>query len=141
MRAVGAIVACAALAACSAAHGPEPTGATCPSPDPMTLTWDSFGQAFLARYCTMCHASTLKRSQRNGAPLYHDYDTLMFTLEIPDHIDQYAGSGPAATNTLMPPGDCPEVAGGPLATACAQPSDDERERLSTWLACEAQRAH
>src|SRR5690242_19798457 len=103
---LGLLVACTSSA-------PKPTGTVCPDPDPM-LTWDNFGQTFMATYCTMCHASTLTHSQRNGAPLYHDYDTLRGVLEIPDHIDEDAGSGPEAHNTRMPPNQCPSTPGGPL---------------------------
>jgi len=129
------------LAACSNPPPPTPTKAQCPTPDPGTLTWESFGQKFMADYCTVCHASDLKHAARNGAPLYHDYDTLMGVLEIPDHIDSYAGSGPAAHNTLMPPGQCPSVAGGPLNRNCPEPTDAERADLSTWIACERLRPH
>ena len=107
----------------------------------MTLTWDSFGNHFMQTYCTDCHASTLKHAQRNGAPLFHDYDTLMGVLEIPDHIDEYAGSGPGATNTRMPPSKCPTTPGGSLDRACPQPTEDERTQLSVWLACEVARPH
>jgi len=127
------------IAGCSTTNPPTPTKAVCPTPDPMTLTWDSFGQAFMTEFCTDCHASTLQHSQRNGAPLFHDYDTLMFVLEIPDHIDQWAGSGPAATNTLMPPSRCPSVPGGPINRDCPQPTDQQRKDLSVWLACEVER--
>ena len=50
--------------------------------------------------------------------------TKIFFRAVKDHIDQMAGSGPAATNTQMPPGD-------------KAPSKEDRERLSTWLACGA----
>jgi hypothetical protein len=63
----------------------------------------------------------------------------MGVLEIPDHIDQWAGSGPAATNTLMPPGQCPSTPGGPLNRACPQPTEQQRKDLSVWLACEVKR--
>jgi hypothetical protein len=126
---------------CSSSSSPTPTGATCPTPDPMTLTWDSFGDHFMQSYCTACHSSTLKHAQRNGAPLYHDYDTLMGVLEIPDHIDQYAGSGPDATNTEMPPGRCPSTPGGSLDRDCPQPTEAERAQLATWIACEKLRDH
>jgi cytochrome c5 len=129
------------LAACSTTNLPTPTGTVCPDPDPQTLTWDNFGQKFFADYCTMCHASTLLRSQRNGAPLYHDYDTLRGVLEIPDHIDQYAGAGPKATNDAMPPPRCPSTPGGMIARDCKVPSDAERTMLSQWLACERLRPH
>lgn len=141
MRLAIIMIGCAALAACANSAGPTPTDAKCPSPDPMTLTWDSFGMKFMTSYCTDCHASTLTHSQRNGAPLYHDYDTFNGVLEIPDHIDEYAGSGPNATNTIMPPPQCPTTPGGPLNRSCPQPTEQERTDLSVWLACEKLRPH
>jgi hypothetical protein len=133
------------FAACTnSAPPPAPTETVCPDPDPNApnaLTWDNFGMKFMADYCTMCHASNLTHSQRNGAPLYHDYDTLMGVLETPDHIDQYAGSGPAAHNTRMPSSQCPAVPGGPLSRDCPEPSDAERANLSMWIACERLRPH
>jgi hypothetical protein len=62
-------------------------------------------------------------------------------MEIPDHIDQYAGSGPAAHNTLMPPSRCPSTPGGSLDRACPEPTDQQRTDLSVWLACERNRPH
>jgi len=130
------------LAACTnSPPPPTPTQTVCPTPDPETLTWDNFGQKFMTDYCTWCHASTLTHSQRNGAPLYHDFDTLMGVLEVPDHIDEYAGSGPAAHNSAMPPPQCPSVPGGPLDRDCPSPSDMERTNLSMWIACERLRPH
>ena len=120
---------------------PTATRAVCPDPDPMALTWDGFGQKFMADFCTDCHSSKLVHSLRNGAPLYHDYDTLMGVLEIPDHIDSWAGAGPAATNTVMPPARCPSAPGGPLDRDCPQPTDQQRMDLSVWLACEVNRPH
>lgn len=120
---------------------PAPTETVCPTPDPGTLTWDNFGQKFMADYCTVCHASTLRHADRNGAPLYHDYDTLMGVLETPDHIDEYAGSGPAAHNTRMPPSRCPSSPGGSLDRNCPTPTDAERTNLSMWIACERLRLH
>jgi hypothetical protein len=125
--------------ACTNTALPTPTEAMCPSPDPMTLTWDSFGQKFMTDYCVACHDSSLVRTQRNGAPIYHDYDTFAGVLSLPEHIDQYAGSGPVAHNTLMPPGRCPSVKGGSLDRDCPKPTDEERTDLSTWLACEKAR--
>lgn len=128
-----------ALAACTNTAVPTPTKAVCPSPDPGTLTWASFGMKFMADFCTACHSSTLGHAQRNGAPLYHDYDTLETTMEIPDHIDSYAGAGPAAVNTLMPPSRCPTTPGGPLDRDCPQPTEEQRMNLSVFLACERNR--
>lgn len=129
------------IAGCTNTAVPTPTQAVCPDPDPQTLTWDSFGQPFMTDFCTSCHSSALPHDQRNGAPLYHDYDTLMSVLEIPDHIDSYAGSGPAADNTLMPPGRCPTTPGGPLDRDCPKPSEQQRKDLAVWLACERARPH
>jgi hypothetical protein len=130
-----------ALFACTDTAVPTPTQTECPDPALVPLTWESFGQKFMSVYCTSCHDSTLMRSQRNGAPIYHDYDTLMGVLELPEHIDQYAGSGPAAHNTTMPPGECPSMKGGALDRSCDKPTDEERTNLSLWLACERKRPH
>lgn len=127
------------LAACGGS--PTSTGTVCPDPDPMTLTYDNFGKPFMEKYCTMCHASTLPRSQRNGAPLYHDFDTLIGVLEVPVHIDQQSGSGPNADNDFMPPDRCPTDPGGKLNKDCVKPTEEERQQLSLWLACEVNRTH
>lgn len=134
-----ALVMLALLAGCPAE--PTPTGATCPDPDPGTLTYESFGQTFMEHYCTWCHASDLPRSQRNGAPIYHDYDSLLGVLETIDHVDEQAGFGPDAKNTLMPPDDCPTTPGGTANRSCPRPTDEERRQLSEWLACEKLRPH
>ena len=104
----------------SAMVGPL-TGATCPSGS--TLTYDNFGAPFMAAYCTRCHDSALTGADRHGAPAYHDFDTFGGIIAVADHVDWWAGAGPAAENTLMPP-DAPA------------PSLDERYQLSEWLACE-----
>jgi hypothetical protein len=137
----GLLVSTVGSLACTSAPPPTPTMAVCPDPDPGTLTWDNFGQKFMSDFCTDCHASALVHSQRNGAPLYHDYDTLTGVLEIPDHIDQWAGAGPAATNTVMPPSSCPSTPGGSLNRDCPQPTEQQRMDLSVWLACEIKRPH
>ena len=127
------------LAACQGV--PTPTGTECPDPDPMTLTYDNFGKPFMTKYCTMCHDSHLTLSKRNGAPLYHDFDTLLGVLEVPDHIDEQAGFGPKAQNTFMPGSRCPSVPGGKLDRDCAQPTSEERTNLAMWIACERNRPH
>jgi hypothetical protein len=127
------------LAACPSV--PTPTGTQCPDPDPMTLTYDNFGKPFMDKYCTWCHDSHLTLSKRNGAPLYHDFDTLLGVLEVPDHIDEQAGFGPKAQNTFMPGARCPSVAGGPLSKNCDQPTTEERTNLAMWIACERNRPH
>ena len=128
-----------ALAACTNTALPEPTGATCDDPLTNPLTWDSFGQQFMATYCTSCHSITLTHAARNGAPLFHDYDSLKDTMKLHEHIDAQAGIGPKASNSLMPPDRCPSTPGGALDTDCPKPSDAERAQLATWLACEVAR--
>ncbi len=150
-----------ALVAVGCGPGPTSTGAVCPSPDPMTLAYSTedvptcvgsddtgdcgFGKRFMDKYCINCHDSTLMHLMRNGAPLYHDFDTLEGVLEVPDHIDQQAGSGPKAHNTFMPGagtnGRCPSTLGGALDEDCPEPTDEERTKLSVWIACERLRTH
>jgi hypothetical protein len=120
---------------------PTPTGTVCPDPDPGDLTYDNFGKPFMEKYCTWCHASSLPRSMRNGAPLYHDYDSLRGVLETPDHIDQQSGSGPNADNDFMPPSRCPSTPGGKTNKDCTQPTEEERQQLAKWIACERNRPH
>jgi hypothetical protein len=120
---------------------PEPTGTVCPDPDPMTLTYDNFGRDFMTKYCNWCHSSELPRSQRNGAPLFHDYDSLLGVLQTPDHIDEEAGYGPNAENEFMPPGRCPTTPGGSLNRDCPKPTAEERTKLAEWIACERNRTH
>ena len=135
------------IAACGPA--PTPTGTTCADPDPITgtstLTWDNFGHDFMFKYCTNCHRSDLTHSMRNGAPIYHDFDTVIGVVEVPDHIDEQAGWGPKAHNDFMPGdgtgGRCPSVAGGQLDEDCPQPTAEERTQLSQWIACERLRSH
>jgi hypothetical protein len=99
-----------------------PSGATCP--EGSTLTYESFGAPFMAEYCTSCHASTLTGDARQGATLYHDFDSLNGILAVADHVDWKAASGPDATNELMP------IGSGPVPTLA------ERQQLGEWLACE-----
>lgn len=127
-------------AACSGGT-PTSTGTVCPDPDPMTLTYANFGKAFMEKYCTWCHDSALPRSKRNGAPLYHDFDSLMGVLEVPDHIDQQTGIGPNASNDFMPPDRCPSEPGGSTNVNCMKPTAEERQQLSEWIACERNRPH
>jgi cytochrome c5 len=100
------------------------TGAVCPSGG-STLTYDNFGKQFFANYCQHCHASTVKGAARMGAPADHVFDTVDEISLLAPHIDEYAGSGPASTNTHMPPA-------GNMA-----PSVADRQKLSEWIACGA----
>ena len=98
-----------------------PTGATCP--EGSMLTYESFGQSFMSRYCTRCHSSTLSGSERHGAPSDHNFDTLAGIKATPaEHLDEEAAAGPENVNTSMPPAD-------------PRPQDGERRQLGEWLAC------
>jgi uncharacterized membrane protein len=99
-----------------------PTEAPCPPSS--TLTYASFGQPFMASYCTRCHSSALTGDARMGASAYHDYDSLDGIRAVAVHIDQTAGAGPAATNDTMPPSG-------------AAPTLEERQMLAEWIACGA----
>jgi|GEM_PF-308668 len=137
------------LAGCSSGAGPTPTGTTCTDPDPVTgtttLTYDNFGKGFMEHYCTNCHSSDLPHSHRNGAPIYHDFDTLLGVLEVPEHIDEQTGWGPKAHNNFMPGdgtgGRCPSIKGGALDEDCPEPTGQERTNLAVWVACERERTH
>jgi uncharacterized membrane protein len=73
-------------------------------------------------FCTRCHATALVGAARQGAPSFHDFDTLFGIKVVADHIDETTASGPAATNTSMPP-DSPK------------PSLEARQQLGEWIAC------
>jgi len=134
---------------------PTPTGTVCPTPDPMTFGYTradtpgctgtdeqcNFGKTFMDAYCIQCHSSNLARSQRNGAPLYHDFDSLLGVLEVIGHIDEQAGVGPDAHNDFMPGDRCPSQPGGALTQACPNITERERTELAQWLACEKDRPH
>ena len=126
------------LTACTSSV-PTPTGTTCPDPDPNTLTYDNFGMQFMTDYCIHCHDSAIPRSQRHGAPLYHDFETLLGVFVVAGHVDEQAGIGPDAENAFMPPDRCPSVPGGALDMNCARPTAEERRKLAEWLACEKDR--
>jgi hypothetical protein len=99
---------------------PAPTGSTCPPGS--TLTWQGFGEDFMGRYCTRCHASDRHGADRHGAPLYHDFDTEYGVWVVGEHVDLYAAAGPDAVNERMPPdGTTPTMA--------------ERLQLGEWVAC------
>ncbi len=97
------------------------------------------------KYCTNCHQASLSINQRNGAPLFHDFDTLQGAMGPTDHIDEQAGWGPKAHNNYMPGdgtnGRCPSVPGGQLDEECPTPSGEERTHLAQWIACERLRPH
>lgn len=99
----------------------DPTGSICPPAS--TLTYENFGKPFMEKYCTRCHSSELLGSQRKGAPLYHDFDSLLGVVVVADHVDEYTAAGPDSVNKIMPPDG-------------VKPILAERMQLGEWLACE-----
>lgn len=100
------------------------TGSTCPPSS--TLTYESFAQPFMARYCTSCHSQELTGASRRGAPSDHNFDSRLGIAEVAAvHLDSQAAAGPNAVNTAMPPDDFEPM-----------PTEAERRQLGEWLACE-----
>jgi len=100
-----------------------PTESVCPPPPTGTaLTYENFGKKFMEDYCTRCHDSKLTGAARHGATSFHDFDTLFGIKAVKVHIDLTTASGPAGTNTSMPPDG-------------KSPSQAEREQLGEWIAC------
>jgi hypothetical protein len=102
-------------------HGVGTSGASCPGGN--TLTYDSFGRNFMAKYCLGCHSSSKMGADRQGAPADHNFDTLSAIRTFAAHIDERAAAGPSAVNTAMPPIE-------------PKPTEEERRHLGQWLACE-----
>ena len=90
--------------------------AECP-PD-SELTYQNFGEEFMAQNCQRCHASDA--DSRHGAPSTIHFDTLEEVRMRRTRIFLRAAAG----NTSMPPG--PD-----------DPPDEERDLLAEWLACGA----
>lgn len=100
-----------------------PTGATCPDGG-TSLTWKGFAEPFVESYCLRCHSDDVSGTARQGAPRDHNFDTHFECRAFAAHMDQWAGAGPDAINTAMPPSE-------------PRPSEEERRMLSEWLACGA----
>lgn len=82
------------------------------------LTYDNFGQGFLAKNCTGCHHSEVQGDDRKGAPDTIDLDT-RDDLATWAYVAHARTVGDAAT---MPPG-------GGL-------SIDELTRFDEWVQCD-----
>jgi hypothetical protein len=99
--------------ACGGSGLGDATGSTCPSGS--TLTYASFGQAFMRDKCLACHAD-------NG-PESPKFSTLNEVKASLSDIDRAAAAGPNAVNTYMP--------------QSGSATDAERRQLGEWLACGA----
>lgn len=102
----------ALLLSCSS--GSSDSAISCDREPP--LTFENFGESFMAKHCTGCHSVLHEGNLREGAPLGIDLNTYADVLLWVERIDQ------RVLDTLdMPPG------GGP--------SEDERAMLAEWLEC------
>jgi len=83
------------------------------------LTYDDFGAAMMAQYCTGCHSTNIPTSHRNGAPPTVNLDHYAGVVEWVDVILEVAAP---VEEPSMPPG------GGTTAL--------ERDLLREWLTCQ-----
>ena len=110
------------LAACGGDED-KASGAVCPENN--TLTYDTFGQEFIKNYCLGCH-NVAKQGDKRKAPVGVDFDTMDDILRLAEDIDAEAAAGPDRVNAAMPPG-------------MKKPTDEERQKLGAWLACETKK--
>ena len=119
-----AVVTVGGVAACGGDDHPREGAATgSVSPSPNTLTYATFGESFMTRYCVRCHSTAVTGDARQGAPADHNFNAFAGVLRFADHIDEHAAAGPNAVNSDMPPSD-------------PKPTEEERRQLGQWLACE-----
>lgn len=105
------VAASAGLFQCSSGTKGVATGATCATGS--TLTYATFGQAFMDKYCLECHAGKDKPDLSTLAAIQKESAEIMSTT----------AAGPTGTNTNMPED--------------AEPTVEERTQLGEWLACGA----
>ena len=82
-------------------HVEAATGATCPPSS--TLRYDTFGEPFVAAYCSSCHASSVEGEARHGAPASVNLESVEQIRVFAEACDRHAGAGPLAVNDAMPP--------------------------------------
>lgn len=104
-----------------------PTATVCP--EGSTLTYDNFAADFFSTYCTDCHSDTLSGQARQDAPSDDNFNTYAGAHAGLEEIDRTSGSGPDATNEIMPPADAVE--------SDKIPSTADRAKLAEWIACGA----
>ena len=95
--------------------------AECP-PGGTTLSYENFGQDFMAAWCVRCHQPYT--TDRHGAPGEFNFDNLRGIKQSQARIFARA----ALDNDSMPPGP-------------NNPPREEREDLAEWLACGAPSEH
>jgi hypothetical protein len=111
----------AAVAACTGSSGPGGDGESCPTFDTSCAatppSWQNDVQPLIGAYCLRCHVDG------GVAPPQFDYSTYQGVFQsravILTQVDQ----------CKMPPSDA--------APPAAMPSQQERQTLISWLACNA----
>ncbi len=87
--------------------------------DDCKFTYESFGKAFLEKYCNGCHSSTKTGLARKGAPAGYDFDKPELIAKEKKEIVEWT-----VEKKKMPP------------LLSAKPTDAERAQVKTWLDCE-----
>jgi uncharacterized membrane protein len=82
-----------------------------------TLTYANFGSAYMTSYCLGCHSTNA--SNRQGAPISVNFDTLEQVQNQASRVDARSGAG-----SSMPPVSFSSI-----------PSGSERTMLSEWIDC------
>lgn len=121
-----ALLVALALAGCGtdagAAAGGDDDMVTPDAPSCATsyLTYDNFGEPFVANWCRGCHSANLPMDMRQNSPPDVNFDAIADVRQWSARMVVRAAQG---MPTFMPP------AGGP--------SDAERASLGEWLGCGA----
>jgi mono/diheme cytochrome c family protein len=103
------------IVACAPAAASDP----CP-PQGTKLTYENFGRAFFEQRCVSCHGGG-----GGGASHSHSYSSRAYvTLPLIQSDRENIRKNATGANPPMPPGP-------------NDPSEDERAKLSEWLACGA----
>lgn len=100
------------------------TTAQCIAAGQGTATYANFALGFFDANCVLCHSTGT--SNRNGAPVDVNFDTLAAAQTSASRADRMAGMNPSPggqKNTLMPP-----------AIAPTSPTDLQRQQLACWVA-------
>ena len=89
-------------------------------PEGTTLTYENFGESFLAKYCLSCHHSGLAKADRLGAPTDVNLDSYQ---DISTHRKDIIKTATKKSNARMPPS--------------RHVPTYEKELLAEWLNCGA----
>ncbi|MEY4509838.1 MAG: hypothetical protein RLZZ450_1960 [Pseudomonadota bacterium] len=110
-------LACSTLGACGS--DPASSGPECPPAS--TLTYADFGKPFLTKYCSSCHAASVRGSARQAAPTDDVFDTVAQVRAKSDEVVHEV-----SVEKSMP-----------FGPGSLKPSAAEREQFGEWVACGA----